>query len=319
MKWSGGLISIGSFAVNFFFVISGFLIVKSFESSSSLTDYFKKRVLRIYPGFIVAFALSIFLFGALGHIGTNNIHSYTGFLRYVPALRELANMLSLQSPVESLYFTNLPQSGLNNSLWTIQYEFICYLMVPFFGFLGVLQKKQWVLGLFILFYTLLICQTLGWVFQFNNNLNGGIIGNPYYYPRFFTYFFAGACFYLFRNTLPSLKWLAVVCLAAVIIAFRLKLVDFILPVAGSYLLFYLAYNAALQFPNFSRHGDFSYGIYLYGWPIQQLVMLYFWQYLTPKTFFLLVFPIVLFFAWLSWKFIEGPALRLKKSPLKLFA
>src|SRR5690554_2062789 len=57
MSWSGGTISIGSAAVNFFFMISGFFIVRSFEKSANFWEYLKKRILRIYPGFIVVFLL----------------------------------------------------------------------------------------------------------------------------------------------------------------------------------------------------------------------------------------------------------------------
>jgi peptidoglycan/LPS O-acetylase OafA/YrhL len=60
MKWSGGKISIGSAAVNFFFVISGFLIVRSFENSAHFLKYIKKRILRIYPGIYRSIYLLLF-------------------------------------------------------------------------------------------------------------------------------------------------------------------------------------------------------------------------------------------------------------------
>lgn len=314
MKWSGGQISIGSFAVNFFFVISGFLIVKSFESSSSLLDYLKKRLLRIYPGFIVAFLVSIIIFAPIGHLKEFNVGQYLRFLGQLPLKRELANMLSLQSPVEAVYFNHLPQKGLNNSLWTIQYEFTCYLLVPVLAVFGIKKNRKWVLAALVICYALFILQSMGLIFSFNNQLNGGIIGNPYYYLRFFTYFLCGAVCYLYRDKIVASAWLALFSLAFIVTAFIYKKIDWFLPFTGSYLLFYLAYLPKLQYPAFSKHGDFSYGIYLYGWPLQQLFMLFLWQYLTPWRFFVLVFPIVLIFAVISWKIIEEPALRLKNKP-----
>ena len=312
MKWSGGKISIGSAAVNFFFVISGFLILRSFERSSDFRDYLKKRILRIYPGFIVVFIISFLVFGPLGHINHGTINSYRDFIHFIPLKREFANMLSLQSPIESRYFTHLPQTGLNNSLWTIQYEFICYLFIPVFVWLGFTKYKPMLLVALIVSYTLFSLQSLGYIFPFNNSLSGGVISNPYYYPRFFTYFLLGSSVYLYRAHIPRNTFIAIPALLLFILAFKLQLIDIIWPLAGTYLLFYFAYNQKALFPNFAKYGDFSYGIYLYGWPLQQLVLLFFGKYLNVYTFFLVVFPIILVFAIASWNLIEGPALRLKK-------
>ncbi|WP_282121676.1 acyltransferase family protein [Algibacter mikhailovii] len=312
MKWSGGKISIGSAAVNFFFVISGFLIVRSFEYSSSFGEYLKKRMLRIYPGFIVAFVLSLFLFGPIGHMTTFTQSAFFDYLNLIPSKRELANMLSLQSPLEAVYFTNLPQSGLNNSLWTIQYEFICYLLVPVLVWLGMTKNKWLLFVVLFLSYAFLCLQSLGYVFQYHQSLSGGVIGNPYYYPRFFTYFLCGSCIYVFRNDIPRSMGLAFISIVLVLLGLKLKLLDVFWPFTTTYLLFYFSYHTKLQFPNFAKHGDLSYGIYLYGWPIQQLVMLYFGKYFNPLTFFVAVLPIVIVFAFFSWKLVEGPALKLKK-------
>ncbi|HSO87218.1 MAG TPA: acyltransferase [Draconibacterium sp.] len=317
MKWSGGKISIGSAAVDFFFVISGFLIVRSFEYSANFWEYLKKRILRIYPGFIVAFIISFLVFGPAGHMEKWSLQAYLSFLDFVPAKREVANMLSLQSPIESRYFTQLPQSGLNNSLWTIHYEFICYLMVPVFAWLGFMKKKWWLFAALLVIYILLFLQSLGYIFPFKQSLSGGVIGNPYYYPRFFTYFLCGSCVYVYRNLIPRSIWLAIPALIIFMLAFKLRLIDVLWPISGTYLLFYVAYHPNALFPNFAKYGDFSYGIYLYGWPLQQLVMLSFGKYLNPLTFFTVVFPVVLVFAILSWKLIESPALKLKKKQKEL--
>ncbi|MBN7811320.1 acyltransferase [Algoriphagus sp. H41] len=316
MKWSGGKISIGSAAVNFFFVISGFLILRSFERSSNFWDFLKKRVLRIYPGFIAAFVLCLLVFGPIGHISHSWIKSYGEFLDYVPLKLELANMLSLQSPVEGYYFNHLPQTGLNNSMWTIQYEFICYLSVPILVWLGCLRHKA---GLAIALtgcYALLSLQNFGFVFQHDASLNGYILANPYFYPRFFTYFFAGSLVYAYRHHIPRHPFFLALSLAVFVLALKLQLMDLAWPIAGTYLLFYFAYHPKALFPNFAKYGDFSYGIYLYGWPLQQLTMLYWGQYLTPLTFFVIVLPLVLIFAIASWYLVEKPTLKLKQMTIR---
>jgi peptidoglycan/LPS O-acetylase OafA/YrhL len=315
MKWSGGKISIGSAAVNFFFVISGFLIVRSFENSVNFMEYIKKRILRIYPGFIVVFIFCFLIVGPVDYMKNLNISEYLNFIKSVPSKREIANMLSLQSPIENRYFTQLPQSGLNNSLWTIHYEFICYLLVPILAWLKLTTRKKWLLVVFLISYLLLILQTFVYILPYNHSLSGGIIGNPYYYPRFFTYFLSGSCVYLFKNHLPRNSWLAAISLVLFVTAFKLNLIDVFWPLTGTYLLFYIAYHQKYIFPGFAKYGDFSYGIYLYGWPLQQLVMLFLGTYLNVYTFIAVVYPIVLLFAVLSWKIVEGPALKLKKHEL----
>ena len=315
MIWSEGRISIGSAAVNFFFVISGFLIVRSFESSSNFWQYIKKRILRIYPGFIVVFVLSFLIFGPIGHMKEINVAGYQNFLKTIPLKRETVNMLSLQSPLENRYFTHLPQSGLNNSLWTIQYEFFCYLILPLLAWLGVTRQKRLLLTFLLISYLVYCLQTFGYFFPFKQSLSGGIIGNPYYFPRFFTYFLCGSCVYTFRNQIPRNAWLAVAALILFLLSFKLNLIDLIWPVSGTYLLFYVAYHHKFIFPKFAKYGDFSYGIYLYGWPLQQLVMLWFGKHLNVYTFFAIVFPVVLIFAIISWKLVESPSLKLKKIKL----
>lgn len=312
MKWSGGVISIGSAAVNFFFVISGFLIVRSFKHSSGFWDYIKKRILRIYPGFIVAFILCFVVFGPIGYMKEISFDAYLEFFKTFSFKREIANMLSLQSPIENNYFTTSPQSGLNNSLWTIQFEFICYLLTPLLVWFTLKKHKSWALIALFAAYILYYLQSVGYIFQFSQKLNGHIIGNPYYYPRFFTYFLCGSCVYLYRNHIPRNEIVAFIALALFVLSFKFRLINELWPITGTYLTFYFAFHKKLRFPNFAKYGDFSYGIYLYGWPLQQLVMLYLWQKMNPLSFFAIVFPIVLFISILSWRYIEKPALKMKR-------
>jgi peptidoglycan/LPS O-acetylase OafA/YrhL len=79
------------------------------------------------------------------------------------------------------------------------------------------------------------------------------------------------------------------------------------PIAGTYLLFWLAFTPALRLRNFGRHGDFSYGTYLYGFPVQQVLAKY-WGVMNPYAMFLAAAPLAMLFALASWKFVERPFL-----------
>jgi peptidoglycan/LPS O-acetylase OafA/YrhL len=111
-----------------FFVISGFLIVKSFESSTGNFNSLSKRVLRIYPGLIVAYLISILI---VGFWGSGMQHNWEGYWQYFHDLykkKELVRMFSLQSPYQRVFFKGSPEHAVNDSLWTIQFEFVCYLL-----------------------------------------------------------------------------------------------------------------------------------------------------------------------------------------------
>jgi len=298
-------ISLGSVAVNFFFIISGFLIVKSFEYSKTYRQYFSKRILRIYPGFVVAFLLSIFIAGFIAQVKHNSVSDYLQYLHDLHMKKLLMNLVTLQlPPLDYLYFKDLPVGGLNSSLWTIQFEFICYLIVPLLAFLGFFKRNWLFLVAFIAAYLLLFFQGIGYVMPYKNN-QSLFLGNPFFFPRFITYFFSGACFYIYRNKIVKTRLLTVAAFACAISSFIwIKCVDQVLPLAGTYLLFYIAYHPRLQFSQFSRKGDYSYGLYLYGWPIQQVVMYFLTSYLNPFRLFFIATPLALACAYASWHLVE---------------
>jgi peptidoglycan/LPS O-acetylase OafA/YrhL len=117
-----GTISFGVFAVDGFFLVSGYLITQSYLQSRNL-DYLLKRVLRIYPAYIVAFIISI----GLGEFSIDG----SGGLNAKLALHNLFNLLFLLSPIMKNPYPGSFYAGLNVSMWTISYEFHCYIIPDF--------------------------------------------------------------------------------------------------------------------------------------------------------------------------------------------
>lgn len=312
MVWSGGQISIGTVAVNLFFVISGFLVLRSFDHATGALHYLVKRVLRIFPGFIIAFMLS---FLVAGFFGSGLPWSWEGYRQYFNSLflkYELVHLLTLQSTYQYTFFATLPEQGLNVSLWTIQLEFACYLLIPLLAAIGVFKKKWWLLVAFVISYLLVFLQGKGYIFPFADN-HSLFFENPYFYPRLFQYFLSGACFYFYRENIIKSKVLFILSWPALVLSFIwVPCVDQVLPIAGSYSVMYLAFNPAIRLSNFAKHGDLSYGVYLYGYPIQQLVMYFKGEYLGPYSLFFSSLCIVAIIAFFSWHLVEKPFLKLKK-------
>lgn len=307
---------LGGIAVDCFFVISGFLILNSYRNSSTVGSYLKKRVLRICPGFIVAFLVSVLVFAPLGNIdpATRTLY-WNSYFHSIPIKSTLTKLVLFKEPYPIHCFKSLPiPNVINTSLWTIQFELICYLMVPLIALLGALKHKWISLSLFILFYGVLALQNYRGYFYFESHpLKAYLDINSI--PRFFTYFLAGVCVSVYREFIPRNRVLVVLSMATLVFASVFaKGFDIVFPVSGSYLLFYLAYSKKIQFYDFARRGDISYGVYLYAWPIQQLLMYYLWKHLNPDRLFFMATVITMLIAYYwSWQCIEKPFLRLKKS------
>ena len=312
MVWSNQQISIGSVAVDLFFIISGFLIVKSFENSENTIEYFKKRILRIYPGFTVAFLFSIFLIGFFGSGMVYNLQGYHNYFSNLYKKQELVHLITLQGPYQRMFFKDAPEPGVNDSLWTIQFEFICYLLVPLWAGLNLFRNKWFFMGAFMMAFIVYYLQLKGFILPYKNSTNL-FVGNAYNLPRFIMYFLSGALFYVYKNVIIRSNLLAIAAVFSLVLSFIwLKHIDQILPLAGGYLIFYIVFNPAIKTGNFAKYGDLSYGIYLYGWPVQAAVMYFLKDSINPYSFFLIAVAIAAILAFLSWHIIEKPFLKLKE-------
>lgn len=312
--FSKGQMSIGTFAVNFFFILSGFLIYQSWEASSGVGSFLMKRVLRIYPGFIVASLLCVLVLAPLGTADYFMPFGYWNeYYARLNAPRILLNLLLLREVEVPWSFYNLPLPNIvNGSLWTIRFEFYCYLIVALLGSLKWFRFRWLAPLIFGVSLTLYTLQEFFEVYYYNWQ-ELGYFGKPDFLPRFFTYFFSGIIFYQNRSKIPrvrSLFFLSVfICIVS---AWFFEGLMFTLPVFGAYAVFYIAFSMHFRLYRWAKFGDFSYGIYLYAWPVQQLLILFFEPYMNIWNLFSSATIISILLAILSWNLVEKPALRWKK-------
>jgi peptidoglycan/LPS O-acetylase OafA/YrhL len=136
-------VTAGHMAVDLFFIISGFLITASYERSKTTWSYMKKRICRIYPGFIVAMLWCAFV--ALP-AGGGRLYASSTASR---AFDFVTQTIQLRDFHYTGVFPNNPTPGvLNGSMWSIPYEFWCYIGVVVLGVSGVLRSNRFLLALF---------------------------------------------------------------------------------------------------------------------------------------------------------------------------
>ena len=295
-------ISFGTFAVNGFFLLSGYLIVHSWESDPRPLSFLRKRILRIYPGFIVAFLVCVLVVGPLGSNAALYFHQI-----HLPKIFE--GMIMLQRPETPSVFAGQPYDSTNGAMWTIHHEFACYITVLIFGVFRLFGRRSiWlVAGLTLALLHLIGMQTpSGSVNLWSHNVR---LDRQFFHLG--NYFFAGGCFRLFRDRITFNWKFASVCL----VLLPLGVGSFIgtallLPVIMGYLLFFFGFMPIRILSGFERFPDISYGVYLYGWPVQKLILWY-CPIASPWALFPLACVGAFALGLISWIYIEKPFLRFK--------
>lgn len=297
MQLTGNRLALGATAVNAFFVISGYLITQSWLRSASAGDYLLKRLLRIYPGYIAA-SLVLLLVVAPLTSGERLWWRSDWF-------RPLYEIAVLRYNGGSNTFPTLPYHGGNGAVWTIPYEFWCYIVLAFV--LSILRHRLAILGLFALAY-------VGYQVKYFSGVrieaSLPLINELSEWPRFLAYYFSGACLFLYRDRVRYTRWLAILSAVLLVVCVTAGWAELALPIAGSYLLMYAAFLPMARLNQFGKHGDFSYGVYLYGWPMQQLVLLWI-PGIGPWVHFVLSLIAASACAVASWHLVENPFLRRK--------
>lgn len=297
MRLTGGQTILGVVGVFVFFTISGFLVTQSFETTHSPARFAAKRALRIYPGLFVCLLLSAFVLGPWA-----SKLPVAEYFRHREIYTYVVSNLTMIMPANSLpgvWFTNFSAGGvIDGPLWTLPCEVAMYLMVMVLGMLRLLDLRV---------IAALIAIGMAGIW-FDTSSSDYFIGSAVWLLAFFA---AGMALYLLRER-GIFRWqFAVVAAAILVVSIPLKSFILLFPLSGSYLVIYLALHPRLPAIPAARFGDLSYGLYIYGWPVEQmLVQLNGYSMPWPKLF-ALAFPITAGLAFLSWHFVEARALRFK--------
>ena len=260
-KFSGGNLSLGGIAVGIFFFYGGFLIAKSCERHPSGKAYFKARALRIFPELIFVILGTTFIVGPI--FTSLPIQEYfTSSETY----RYLINILLIPNHTLPGLFEQTPFGGdPNGALWTLPVEFACYIICFVVYHLTKYKGKGFFVAL-----ALIPLSFLGYAY----------LCFPLYLSviRAILLFCIGVACYVYRDKIKLTQQKGFISLALFVGLIALHLPTIAMLVVFPYMALYFGFGTKKSFSSFAEHGEFSYGIYLWGWPTQQcLVQLFNYQ------------------------------------------
>ena len=289
--WLPGF-SAGSFAVYVFFAISGYLVTASLLRKPGFLRYLGHRLRRIYPAYLACLLLTVFALGPA--FTTLPLADYFGAGSQTwQYLRENLNPVTLAWELPGVFAGNPVPHTVNGSLWSLGLEVRWYAYLGLLALLGVVARR-WL-------FTLVGVAFLGYAAW------EGVQGKPdaLGFRALSMVFMAGALAAQWRGHLRvSHLGLAVLVLACVLVHDTRAFFPLAV-VATSYASYWFAYALpALPWP---RHLDYSYGLFLYGFPVQQALFAGSAR-MDPLLNFALAAPLALGVAAASWHLLERPVL-----------
>jgi peptidoglycan/LPS O-acetylase OafA/YrhL len=247
--------TLGEHAVNGFFAVSGFLVTMSLERRGA-RDYVLARVLRILPGLVAAVLATALLLGPA--MTAVPLAEYLADPALWRVIRDTLTTFKSNTALPGVFADNPYRSPLG-TVWTLKYEVLCYLGVLAFGLAGGLRRVP----------ALILVAGLILALALTDLLHQAMPKGLETALRLPLIFAAGAALYLWRDTIRlSGLPLAALALAAVLLH-GLPLYRPALFLAEAYGAIWLGLSPWLARSAFDPRADLSYGIYLYGWPIQQ--------------------------------------------------
>ncbi|SEF94487.1 Peptidoglycan/LPS O-acetylase OafA/YrhL, contains acyltransferase and SGNH-hydrolase domains [Halpernia humi] len=299
---TNGQIDFGSLAVNCFFVLSGYFIFLSLQRSKTVTNYIWKRVLRLYPALLGLMVFTFLLIPIL-YDGNHLTSAIKNYWHYAIGGLSLYNVKYF---IPGVFELNPYKGAINGSLWTIAYEFSIYMLLVFLYFFRSRRVSIIILsiGFFLSYWLFQNESTFAYQIFLKINLDAVQL------YRLSTYFLAGSLitFLDFKiiNSIYSRLGLFLILIVSLVFNFYREIAPFALP-----LLIILLGILNTKYINSlgAKIGDISYGVYVYGFLVQQIFMNYF--NLNPLELMFLSLIITYILAYFSWHFIEEKMMKYK--------
>ncbi|MDO6764246.1 acyltransferase [Agarivorans sp. 1_MG-2023] len=306
-------VSLGYIAVDIFFLTSGLLVCKSLLTTNSIKYFIVARCLRIYPALLVSVLFCCCIGIVVTDLHTLNFLTHSETLQFV--VYNSSIILTDAQYLPSVFLDAPLDRSVNGSLWTLPWELRMYFLLILLGGAYFFTRKLAIDVSWLPFATITIA-IFSTSFLLYSHLND--VKPHWFYTKFFRFssaFFIGGSLYIIRNrislTYPlMLTASAILASSFLILNTQYSFVVYIL--FTPYLILCAAYLPNGKILNYNKLGDYSYGMYIYAWPIQQCIAISI-PGIKPFEMFILAFVGTLMLAYCSWNYIEKPALRIKSN------
>jgi peptidoglycan/LPS O-acetylase OafA/YrhL len=298
--------TMGSIAVDLFFVASGFLVTASLLTRQSIIEFVWARALRIFPALFVMLLLSV---SALGLFFTT-VPWFTYLVdpklfKYFLKCLTLLGGVAYELP--GVFEGNPYKNSVNGSLWTMPHELRMYVML---ALLWISLRATRRLRSEAFKVTVVSGALLAAPLVILNHL--GVIRDDSHFVHLFFMFFSGAAFFVLKDRIVLSYSVFCVALAALFLAmlYDRDIFYFVYVATIAYILFFVAYIPAGFIRKYNKLGDYSYGVYIYAFPVQQSIAALL-PGVSVLSMVIISSAITFLLAVLSWHCLEKHALELK--------
>ncbi|MET8976214.1 acyltransferase [Streptomyces sp. NPDC004539] len=324
--FTGGQTDLGKMSVYGFFVLSGILVARS-GARLPVGRFLWHRALRILPGFWVCLAVTVLVVAPLlywkVHSTFAGLNGPGGLVAHVKAnwliatrQYDIAGLMQHQRVAGVTH-----NAAFNGSLWTLRHEALCYVVVAVLAVTGVLTRARRAV--------LLLTAFLGWLVirqAVDERFWAGAYDARYFHavdlpgigfvtPVWMIYlgfaFSLGMLIELYKERIPVSDVLGVVALVVMLGSLHYGYFFVVGVPAFAYALLWLAIRLPAPFRRIGARNDYSYGIYIYGFLVQQTLAVLDVPRFGLPVYFALTMALTVALAAASWHFVEQPALRLK--------
>jgi peptidoglycan/LPS O-acetylase OafA/YrhL len=282
-----------------FFTLSGFLVAGSFERSPGLATFFGLRILRIVPALAAEVTLSALILGPLLTVVPLRLYFTDPQFRFY--FLNIVGDIHFYLP--GMFPNNPTPDMVNMQLWTIPYELLCYIALGAIAIMGLIRRRTALLTLLIVAQVVFGARGLwGASLAHRVVISGNLLVVSFFY---------GVTIHAYREKIPYQRSIALLMSIIMCVCLSYARTRYLCTLPAAYLTIYLGLLNPGRL-SLILSGDYSYGLYLYGFPLQQAVAsispaLHHWYYN-----FAIAYPLAAICAAGSWWLLEKNALALRK-------